>query len=201
MLSKVRGLWVHHKRSRTGHEYFHWRWIQNLPGAEFVVWRRKSVIPNGSGIDVWLLDRTSLIQGQWLIPRYAGSRGCSPDVWVQAFKSTWSAKHERPGILKMKKRFKGIQIFLVIAISFFAPVSSTYGHYYSLAAADFISHNPKLENFDQEYLSAANQSGWKVFGSGGFLKGFHPLTCLFGQSFHLLSQVSSPDQKTLVLRC
>ena len=96
---------------------------------------------------------------------------------------------------------KPSQIFLVIAILFAIPVSSAYICYYTLAAADFISHNLKLENFDQEYLSAVNQSELKVYGSGGFLKGFQLLTCLFGQSFYLLSQEPSLDQKTLVLRC
>ena len=98
-------------------------------------------------------------------------------------------------------RSKPARTFLIIAISLYILVSSTYGQYYSLAAADFISLQPKLENFDQEYLSAANQSELKMYGSGGFLKGFQLLTCLFGQSFHLLSQVLSPDQKNLVLRC
>jgi hypothetical protein len=96
---------------------------------------------------------------------------------------------------------KPSQIFLVIVISLSILVFSTYYEYYTLAAADFISHNLKLENFDQEYLSAANQSELKVYGSGGFLKGFQLLTCLYGQSFHLFSQILSLDQKTLVLRC
>jgi hypothetical protein len=96
---------------------------------------------------------------------------------------------------------KPIQIFLVIAISLSILVSSTYCQYYTLAAADFISVGLKLENFDQEYLSASNQSELKVSGSGGFFNGFLRLTCLFGQSFHLLPQESSLDQKNLVLRC
>lgn len=96
---------------------------------------------------------------------------------------------------------KLIQIFLVIAISFAIPVSSTYVCYYTVAAADFLSLDLKIENFDQEYLFAANQSEFKVYGSDGFSKGFHLLTCLYGQSFHLFSQILSLDQKTLVLRC
>jgi hypothetical protein len=96
---------------------------------------------------------------------------------------------------------KPTQIFLVIAISFAVLLSSAYFCYYSLASADFISHNLKLEAFDQDYLSAANQNELKVYGSGGFLKGFQLPTCLFEQSFHLLSQGPSFDQKNLVLRC
>jgi len=94
-----------------------------------------------------------------------------------------------------------IRIFLVTAISFFILVSFTYSRYYILASADFISLDLKLENFDQEYLSAANQCELKVYGSGDSFKGFQLLTCLFGQSFHLLSQEPSLDQKNLFLRC
>jgi hypothetical protein len=96
---------------------------------------------------------------------------------------------------------KPIQIFLVIVISLSIFVCSIYRQYYSLASADFISIGLKLENFDQEYLSALNQSELKVSGSGDFLKGFQPVTCVFGHSFHLLSHEPSLDQKTLVLRC
>ena len=96
---------------------------------------------------------------------------------------------------------KPIQIFLVIAIFLSILVSSTYCQYYILAAADFISLDLKIENFDQEYLFATNQSEFKLHGSDSFFKGFHLLTCLYGQSFHLFSQILSLDQKTLVLRC
>ena len=96
---------------------------------------------------------------------------------------------------------KPTQIFLVIAISLSILVSSTYCQYYTLAAADFISFDLKIENFDQEYLFAANQSEFKVYGSDGFFKGVHLLICLYGQFPHLLSQKPSLDQKNLVLRC
>ena len=96
---------------------------------------------------------------------------------------------------------KPIQIFLVIAISLSILVSSTYCQYYTLAAADFISLDLKIENFDQDYLDSANQSEFKAYGSDGFFKGFHLLTCLYGQSFQFLSQEPSLDQKNLVLRC
>jgi len=92
-------------------------------------------------------------------------------------------------------------IFLVITVSLSILVSLTYGRYYTLASADFLSRGLKLESFDQEYLSATNQSELKVFGSGGFLNGFQMLTSLFGHSFHLLSQAPSLSQKNLVLRC
>ena len=101
----------------------------------------------------------------------------------------------------MKKRFKGIQIFLVIAISFSALVSSTYYEYYTLAAADFIAVNLKLEAFDQDYLSAANQNEWKSSRLGSFSQDFQLAPLLFGLPSHLPFRVRSLDQKTLVLRC
>jgi hypothetical protein len=96
---------------------------------------------------------------------------------------------------------KPIQILLVIAISVFVLVSLVYSQYYILASADFISVDLKLENFDQEYLSAADQSAMKVYGAGGSFEGYQPFTCLSGQSFPLLSRQSSLDQKTSPLRC
>jgi len=96
---------------------------------------------------------------------------------------------------------KPIQILLVIAISLSILVSSAYGQYYTLAAADFISLNLKLEAFDHEYLSAANQNELKASRSGGFFNGFQLVTCLFGQFSHLLSLVPCLDQKTSILRC
>ena len=94
-----------------------------------------------------------------------------------------------------------IQVFLVIAICLSIFVCSIYCQYYTLAAADFISAGLKLENFDQEYLSASNQSELKISESGGLFKAFQLVTSLFGQSFHLLPHESSLDQRNLVLRC
>jgi hypothetical protein len=98
-------------------------------------------------------------------------------------------------------RRKPARIFLIIAISLYILVSSTYGQYYCLAAADFISHQLKLENFDQEYLSASNQSELKVYGSGRPFNGSQLATYLIGLPSHLFSQIPSFDQKTLILRC
>ena len=93
------------------------------------------------------------------------------------------------------------QIFLVMAISLFIFVSSTYGQYYALASADFISHNLKLEAFDQDYLSAVDQSELKASISDVLFRDFQLVTYLFELSIHLTSQISSLDQKTFVLRC
>jgi hypothetical protein len=96
---------------------------------------------------------------------------------------------------------KTIQIILAIAISLAIPVSSAYVSYYTVASADFLSSNPGFEAFDQEYLSAANQSELKASPSVGFFSGFHLASYHFGLPSHLSFQISSLDQKTLVLRC
>jgi len=96
---------------------------------------------------------------------------------------------------------KSAQILLIITISVYILVTSAYGQYYCLAAADFISHNPKLENFDQEYLSASDQGELKASGSGGLFKGSQLSTYLIELLSHIFSLLSSFDQKTLILRC
>jgi hypothetical protein len=93
-----------------------------------------------------------------------------------------------------------VRILLTIVISVCFLASFTYGQYYTVASADFISHDLKLENFDHDYLSAVNQNQWKVYGSFDFLEGFR-LSRLLEQSSHLVSQVVSLDQKEFVLRC
>jgi hypothetical protein len=96
---------------------------------------------------------------------------------------------------------KSIQFILVIAISLAIPVSSAHVSYYTVASADFLSPNLGFEAFDQEYLAAANQSGFKIFDSSSFSKRLQLGISPFGLSPHLSSQISSLDQKTLVLRC
>ena len=93
-----------------------------------------------------------------------------------------------------------MRILLAIVISVCLLASFAYGQYYTVASADFISHDLKLENFDHDYLSAVNQNQWKAYGSFGFLESFR-LSRLFEQSFHLVSEVVSLDQKELILRC
>ena len=107
--------------------------------------------------------------------------------------------HDMSRIFYMNR--KAIQIILVIAISSAIPVSSAYVSYYTVASADFLSSNIGFEAFDQDYLMAANQSELKLSPLVDFLIGFQTATDLFGLSSHLSSQISSLDQKTLVLRC
>ena len=96
---------------------------------------------------------------------------------------------------------KAIEIILVITISLAISMSSAYVSYYTVASADFLSSDLGFEAFDQEYLMAANQSELKVSPLVGFLSGFQMVTDLLRQPSHLSSQISSLDQKTLVLRC
>ena len=115
--------------------------------------------------------------------------------------------HTRPikynpfGFWNMKRRQKGIQIFLIIAISFSILVSSTYCQYYILAATDFLSPDLNFEIYDQEILLAASQSELKSFGFSGGCNGLLLVACFFVQSFHPFSEVLSLNQKTLILRC
>ncbi len=96
---------------------------------------------------------------------------------------------------------KALQVVLVIAISLAISVSLAYVSYYTVASADFLSPNLGFEAFDQEYLSAANQNELKASPFVGFFNGFQLATYLTGLPPHLPSQISSLDQKTLVLRC
>jgi hypothetical protein len=96
---------------------------------------------------------------------------------------------------------KPIQIILAITISLAIPVSSTYICYYTVASADFLSHNLKLESFDQEYLAASNQNELKVSGSGGLFNGSQFAAYPIGLLAHLFSKTLSFNQKTLILRC
>jgi len=101
----------------------------------------------------------------------------------------------------VNSKFKGIRIILAIAILFAIPVSSTYTCYYTVAAADFLSRNPKFETFDQEFLSAAFENELKAFVPGGYLNGSHVITYPHGHASHFFSKIHSLNGETLILRC
>jgi hypothetical protein len=99
----------------------------------------------------------------------------------------------------MKRRL--IQIFLVIIISLFIPISLAYLNYYNLAKADFISLDLSFENPDQENLLLDQQNESKVFILSAF-------SILFPSGINLLKKfppffltMCFSDQKTFVLRC
>jgi hypothetical protein len=94
-----------------------------------------------------------------------------------------------------------IENILVVAISFAVLSSSVYFCYYSLASADFISHQPKFETFDQEVLVAVSTSRLKISGPSGFsgilALGINPI-----KRIPLFPFLTSPsNQRTSILRC
>jgi hypothetical protein len=99
----------------------------------------------------------------------------------------------------MKKRIT--QTFLVIAISLFIAIISTYLHYYNLAEGDFPSHNISYENPDQEDLFIGQQSESKVFISSAFSITFPPGVDLLEHFPNFPFIICSLGQKTSVLRC
>jgi len=101
----------------------------------------------------------------------------------------------------MGKRFKRIQIFLVIAISLFILELPAYLRCTSLSETKFASSDLGFENPGQENALPDNGNELKVFGSSGFSTTFLLSTNLFERSIHLFSQALSLLQKTFVLRC
>lgn len=100
----------------------------------------------------------------------------------------------------MKRRFKGIQIFLVIAISFFILAFPAYLRNTGLLQTKLASWNLSFENPDQEQGLTGNEKGLKVYGLSTLLIMFLWSTNLFEQSCNLFSHTLSPHQKTSVLR-
>ena len=101
----------------------------------------------------------------------------------------------------MKKRLRGIQLFVVLTIALLLPAQSTYLQYDSLTEVNFLFGKATWEDFDQEGLLADRQEKAKAFPSSifyatGFLVA-HPLDELSFLPFPL----SSSDQKTFILRC
>jgi hypothetical protein len=99
----------------------------------------------------------------------------------------------------MKRKL--INITLVMAISFAIPASSAFFCYYSLASADFISHDLKFETFDQEFLIAISVSRLKVFGASS--SSIISTLCINPiEQIPLFPCPTSPfSQRTSILRC
>lgn len=101
----------------------------------------------------------------------------------------------------MKRNSIRIEKILVVAISFAVLSSSACFCYYSMASADFISHQPKLETFDQEFLFAVSTCRLKISGPSSFsvisALGINPIKWI-----PLFSFLTSPfNQRTSILRC
>ena len=101
----------------------------------------------------------------------------------------------------MKKRFKSIQIFLVVAISLFILALPAYLRCTSLSETKFASSDLGFENPGQENGLPDNENELKVFGPIAFFTIFLLSTNLFEQSSHLSRRTLSLRQQTSVLRC
>jgi hypothetical protein len=101
----------------------------------------------------------------------------------------------------MKKRFKGIQIFLVIAIFVFILAPPAFLRYSNLSDAKFLSPDLGFENPDRENSPPDNESALKVFGPAAFFILFILGTHLFEQSSHFFPQSFYMRHKTFGLRC
>jgi len=101
----------------------------------------------------------------------------------------------------MKKRFKRIQIFLLIAIPLFILVFPAYLRCTKLSQTKFVSSDLSFEYLDQEEGLPGNEKELKVYGPSTLLMMFSWGTNLFEQSFHLFPGSLSLLQKASILRC
>ena len=101
----------------------------------------------------------------------------------------------------MKKRFKSIQIFLVIAVSLFMVALPSYLRCTNLSETKFVSFDLSFENPDQKDGPFDNETEWKAFGPTAFSIIFLLGTNLFDRSSYLFSHALSDRQILFVLRC
>jgi len=101
----------------------------------------------------------------------------------------------------MKKRFKGIEIFLVIAISLFILALPAYLRCTQLSQTKFVSSDLSFENPGQEEGLPDNEKELKVYGPSILLIIFLLSTNLLEQSSYLFSRAFSLRQRIVVLRC
>jgi hypothetical protein len=101
----------------------------------------------------------------------------------------------------MKKKFKGIEIFLVMAISLFILALPAYLLCTKLSQTKFISSDLSFENPSQEEGLSNNEKEWKEYGPSAFFIIFLLGTNLFEQSSHLFPRSLSLWQKAFILRC
>lgn len=100
----------------------------------------------------------------------------------------------------MKRR--GVQTFLLIIISSFILVFSTYQRFSNLAEVNLFRTDLTFENADQgDQLSNYLQDESKVFASSIVFIIFPQTKNHFGQTLYFSFSTSFFDQKTSVLRC
>jgi hypothetical protein len=98
----------------------------------------------------------------------------------------------------MNRKRKGIQICIALLIFSFFSVFSAYLLYNNCVETDFPSSKPKIENSDQDYLLDNQQNDLEISGPNAFTLIME--TTLSGKLF-LFFQISSLNQKTIILRC
>jgi len=101
----------------------------------------------------------------------------------------------------MKKRFKEIRIFLVLAISLFILALPVYLRCTQLSQTKFVSSDLGFENPVHEKGVPDNQKELKVYGPITLLIMFLWGTNLFELPSHLFPQAFSLRQRIVVLRC
>ena len=101
----------------------------------------------------------------------------------------------------MKKRFKNIQIFLVMAISLFILALPAFLRCTYLSQTKFVSSDLGFENPGQEEGLPDNEKELKVYGPSAFPSILVLNTDLFEQSSYMFPQVLSLHQRIVVLRC
>ena len=101
----------------------------------------------------------------------------------------------------MKKTYKRLQIFMVIAISPFILAFLTYLRCTQLSQTKFVSSDFTFESQDQEERLSDSEKELKVYGASALLIMFRLPTNSFEQSTHLFSKKLPLRQKTFVLRC
>ena len=101
----------------------------------------------------------------------------------------------------MKKRFKRIQIFLVMAISLFILALPAFLRCTYLSQTKFVSSDLGFENPGQEEGLPDNEKELKGYGPSALLIIFLLGTHLLEQSSHLFPRSLSLIQKTSILRC
>jgi hypothetical protein len=101
----------------------------------------------------------------------------------------------------MKERFKGIQIFLVIAISLFILAFPVYLRCNELSQIKFIRSDLSFEDPDQEEELSNKEKELKGFVPTAFITVFLLGIKLLDPSSHLFPLSLSLRQETLILRC
>jgi hypothetical protein len=101
----------------------------------------------------------------------------------------------------MNKRFKGIQIFLAIAISLFTLVLPAYLRCAELSQTKFVSSDLSFENPDQEEGLPVNEKEWKVYRPSPLLIMFFLGINLFEPFSQLFPRSLSLRERIVVLRC